>query len=203
MTILPKKKVQQEKRGAESGENHQHHGHNSHHHLAHNLGHSVSHSTGESRGGARPKSRNSPPRWNANNQRDDRLSNHDARTSYDSQERRENSHGGHSSNKRARHRSSPQHEYNDFEYDHAGAVSWTPNNSTNSQAEIRGSSPRESEQDEEVDAVNSGDEHEENTEETENIEEVDNGYKIINKCLTNGSNFRIPPPPKKKNDQTF
>ncbi|XP_063952737.1 OTU domain-containing protein 5-A-like [Lytechinus pictus] len=177
MTILPKKKVQQEKRGAESGENHQHHGHNSHHHHAHNLGHSVSHSSGESRGGARPKSRNSPPRWNANNQRDDRLSNHDARTSYDSQERRENSHGGHSSNKRARHRSSPQHEYNDFEYDHAG-VAWTQNNSANSQAKIGGSSPspREREQDEEADVVNSGDEHDDNTEDTENIEEIEERF---------------------------
>lgn len=178
MTILPKKKVQQEKRGAESGENHQHHGHNTHHHHGHNLGHSVPHSTGESRGGARPKSRNSPPRWGTNSSRDDRLSSHDARNSYESQERRENAHGGHSSNKRARHRSSPQHEYGDhFEYEHAG-VSWTqsPCNSSSSQAEILGSSPRESGQDEEVDAVNSGDEHEENTKEIENIEEIEERF---------------------------
>ncbi|XP_071477958.1 uncharacterized protein [Diadema antillarum] len=176
MTILPKKKVQQEKRGAESGENHQHHGHNPHHHHGHNLGHSVAHSTGESRGGARPKSRNSPPRWNTSNPRDDRLSNHDTRTSYDSQERRENAHGGHSSNKRARHRSSPQHEYGEFDYEHAG-VSWNQANSASSQAEIHGASPRDNGQDQEADTVNSGDEHEDNGEEaTENIEEIEERF---------------------------
>ena len=53
-------------------------------------------------------------------------------------------------------------------------MSWNPANSATSQAEIRGASSGEVPPDEEVDAVNSGDEHEENNDETENIEEVVN-----------------------------
>ncbi|XP_038068480.1 OTU domain-containing protein 5-B-like [Patiria miniata] len=118
MTILPKKKASQEKRGPESGENHQHHGHG-HHSSSHSHGAHGHSGTGEARGGARPKSRNSPPRWPSSNPRDDRLvsvSSHDCRTSFDGHERLDA--GGHGQNKRARHRSSPHR------LDHQASVSW-------------------------------------------------------------------------------
>ncbi|XP_071810412.1 OTU domain-containing protein 5-A-like [Asterias amurensis] len=116
MTILPKKKAPQEKRGPESGENHQHHGHG-HHSSSHTHPHGAHGHSGnvEGRGGARPKTRNSPPRWSSSNPLDDRLSgaSHDCRSPFDGHEL-----GGHGSNKRARHRSSPHR------LDHQASVSW-------------------------------------------------------------------------------
>lgn len=109
MTILPKKKPSQEKRTNEV-ENTSHLGGHSHTH-SHSLTaghHAHSSSNVESgRGGARPKSRNSPPRWVGLGSLDDRISTHETLGSFDSTERRENPHNSHSGSKRARHRSSP------------------------------------------------------------------------------------------------
>ena len=148
MTILPKKKTNQEKRGPESGENHQHHAHNSH--SGHGHPHSSHSANAEVRSGARPKSRNSPPRWLPNNSREG----HDCRTNYEAHERLDNSH--HSGSKRARHRSSPhRHE--------RASMSWMHPRSSreveNAGERASGSARVEVAPEEDVDDCNSGDEY--------------------------------------------
>lgn len=148
MTILPKKKTNQEKRGPESGENHQHHAHSSH--SGHGHSHSSHSANTEVRNGARPKSRNSPPRWPPNSGREG----HDSRTNYEGHERMETSH--HSGSKRARHRSSPhRHE--------RASMSWmhprTSREAENPGERASGSSRVEGSSREEADEYNSGDEY--------------------------------------------
>lgn len=108
MTILPKKKPSQEKRTNEAVENSSHLGGHSHSHShSHNAGHHAHTSNVEPGRGARPKSKNSPPRWVGLGALDDRIPNHESIGNFEGTERRENPHNSHSGSKRARHRSSP------------------------------------------------------------------------------------------------
>ncbi|XP_033100476.1 OTU domain-containing protein 5-like [Anneissia japonica] len=99
MTILPKKNTSKEKKDSKQGENH-------HSHSQHN-----SSSEHRSSGGARPKCRNSPPRWLSSNSREERHSLNESRLAfrenYESYERTNRP----QSAKRARHRSSPHREH--------------------------------------------------------------------------------------------
>lgn len=103
MTILPKKKPSQEKRGSDTVESTSHHGGH-----PHSSGHHAHTSNVEpNRGGARPKTRNSPPRWVALSSLEERLTPHESIAGFDGSERRETAHNSHGGSKRARHRSSP------------------------------------------------------------------------------------------------